>query len=121
MGMSKVQDKYRGCLLGLAAGDAMGLTVDNKSWEQIQESYGPNGLLGYDLQEDYAEITSHTQLAAYLCNALLPDGAMWLPVRGILCAAVPMTVMVVLYRNSTHYQWVINIGRRVIAKKKPAA
>ena len=69
--MSKVQDKYRGCLLGLAAGDAMGLTVDNKSWEQIQESYGPNGLLGYDLQEDYAEITSHTQLAAYLCNALL--------------------------------------------------
>lgn len=69
--MSKVQDKYRGCLLGLAAGDAMGLTVDNKSWEQIQESYGPNGLLGYDLQEDFAEITSHTQLAAYLCNALL--------------------------------------------------
>ena len=55
--MSKVQDKYRGCLLGLAAGDAMGLTVDNKSWEQIQESYGPNGLLGYDLQEDFAEIT----------------------------------------------------------------
>lgn len=69
--MSKVQDKYRGCLLGLAAGDAMGLTVDNKSWEQIQESYGPNGLLGYDLQEDYAEITSHTQLAAYIGNALL--------------------------------------------------
>ena len=56
--MSKVQDKYRGCLLGLAAGDAMGLTVDNKSWEQIQESYGPNGLLGYDLQEDFAEITA---------------------------------------------------------------
>ena len=70
--MSKVQDRYRGCLLGLAAGDAMGLPVDNKSWEQIQQAYGPNGLLGYDLQrEEFAEISSYTQLCAYLCNSLL--------------------------------------------------
>ena len=37
---------YRGCLLGLAVGDAMGYTVDSKSWAEIQEDYGPNGLLG---------------------------------------------------------------------------
>ena len=64
-------DAYRGCLLGLAVGDAMGLPVDDMHWEDIQESYGPQGLLGYDLRSDYAEITSYTQLAAYLCNALL--------------------------------------------------
>ena len=40
---------YRGCLLGLAVGDAMGYTVDSRSWREIQEDYGPNGLLGYDL------------------------------------------------------------------------
>ena len=28
---------YRGCLLGLAVGDAMGHTVDEKSWQDIQE------------------------------------------------------------------------------------
>jgi len=63
---------YRGCLLGLAVGDAMGYTVEDKSWNEIQEEYGPGGLLGYDLkEEDYAPVTSHTQIAAFLCNGLL--------------------------------------------------
>ena len=65
------QHAYRGCLLGLAVGDAMGYTVDSRSWKEIQEDYGPNGLLGYDLCNGYAEITSYTQLAAFTCNGLL--------------------------------------------------
>lgn len=64
-------DAYRGCLLGLAVGDAMGMPVDDMRWEDIQENYGPHGLLGYDLRSDYAEITSYSQVCAYLCNALL--------------------------------------------------
>ena len=47
--MAVSQSSYRGCLLGLAVGDAMGYTVDSRSWQEIQEDYGPNGLLGYDL------------------------------------------------------------------------
>ena len=62
---------YRGCLLGLAVGDAMGSTVDNKNWEEICRDYGPNGLLGYDLQHEYAEVTSYTQLAVFAANGLL--------------------------------------------------
>lgn len=62
---------YRGCLLGLAVGDAMGYTVDKKTWDQICEDYGPNGLLGYDLANGCAEITSYTQYAAFLCNGML--------------------------------------------------
>ena len=62
---------YRGCLLGLAVGDAMGYTVDSKTWEQIQEDYGPYGLQGYDLVNGYADVTSHTQLAFFTCNGLL--------------------------------------------------
>ena len=49
----------------------MGYTVDSRSWPEIQEDYGPNGLLGYDLVNGYAEITSYTQLAAFTCNGLL--------------------------------------------------
>ena len=64
-------DFYRGCLLGLAVGDAMGMPVDDMTLEEIRESYGPHGLLGYDLRGDFAEITSYTQVAAYICNALL--------------------------------------------------
>lgn len=69
--MANKLDAYRGCLLGLAVGDAMGLPVDDMTWDEIQESYGPHGLLGYDLRSDYAEITSYTQVCAYVCNALL--------------------------------------------------
>ncbi len=61
----------RGCLLGLAVGDAMGYTVDTRTWAQIQEDYGPYGLMGYDLVNGYADVTSHTQLAAFSCNGLL--------------------------------------------------
>ncbi len=61
----------RGCLLGLAVGDAMGYTVDKKNWEEICADYGPNGLLGYDLANGCAEITSYTQLAAFAANGLL--------------------------------------------------
>lgn len=63
---------YRGCLLGMAVGDALGYSIDEKTWQEICESYGPNGLLGFDLQsQDFATITSYTQIAAYLCNGLL--------------------------------------------------
>ena len=70
--MEKNLSLYRGCLLGMAIGDAMGYAIDGKSWDEIQENYGPNGLLGYDLQEfEYAQVTSYTQFAAFLCNGLL--------------------------------------------------
>ncbi len=70
--MEKNLPFYRGCLLGMAVGDAMGHTVSDKTWEEIQAMYGPNGLLGYDLQDtEYAQISSYTQVAAFLCNGLL--------------------------------------------------
>ena len=64
-------DSYLGCMLGLAVGDAMGYTVDSQSWQEIAANYGPNGLLGYDLVNGYADVTSYTQLAAFTCNGLL--------------------------------------------------
>ena len=69
--MAMRRSSYRGCLLGMAVGDAMGYTVDSRSWQEIKEDYGPNGLLGYDLVNGYANVTSYTQLAAFSCNGLL--------------------------------------------------
>ncbi len=69
--MAAQRTSYRGCLLGMAVGDAMGYTVDSRYWPEIQEDYGPNGLMGYDLVNGYAEISSYTQLAAFTCNGLL--------------------------------------------------
>ena len=69
--MSENLSAYRGCLLGLAVGDAMGCAVDKKTLEQIRADYGPNGLLGYDLVNGCADVTSYTQLAAFVANGLL--------------------------------------------------
>lgn len=69
--MEKKLSAYQGCLLGLAVGDAMGYPVDKKSWDEIADMYGPNGLLGYDLANGSADNTSYTQLAAFAYNGLL--------------------------------------------------
>ena len=61
----------RGCVLGMAIGDAMGYTVEEMSIGEIRREYGPDGLLGYDLRNGSAEVTSYTQVAAYVANALL--------------------------------------------------
>ncbi len=83
---------YRGCLLGLAVGDAMGNTVDRKTWLEIQEDYGPNGLLGYDLVNGYADVTSYTQLAAFTCNGLLL-GITWGQMKGRMAPYVRYIAM----------------------------
>ena len=69
--MGDLYSMFRGCVLGLAVGDAMGNTVDRQSLIEIRADYGPNGLLGYDLVNGCADVTSYTQLAAFSANGLL--------------------------------------------------
>lgn len=83
---------YKGCLLGLAIGDAMGYTIDHKTLTQIREDYGPNGLLGYDLANGYADTTSYTQIAAYVCNGLL-FGMTRGQLRGVMAPCVRYIAM----------------------------
>lgn len=90
--MRAERQTYLGCLLGLAVGDAMGYTVDHKSWAKIQADYGPNGLMGYDLVNGYADVTSYTQLAAFTCNGLLL-GITWGRMRGRMAPYVRYIAM----------------------------
>ena len=69
--MAHKQEKTRNVLLRMAVGDAMGHTIDRRSLDEIRNDYGPNGLMGYDLVNGYADITSYTQLAAFTANGLL--------------------------------------------------
>lgn len=62
---------YRGCLLGMAVGDAMGTPVEGKRYSEICEAYGPAGLRGYDTANGLAEISSYSQVFFFACNGLL--------------------------------------------------
>lgn len=63
--------KYRGCLLGGAAGDALGFPVEFLTDEQIFQRYGENGITKYELYNDVAEISDDTQLTLFTANGLL--------------------------------------------------
>ena len=65
------REMIRGALLGMAVGDAMGYSVDSRNLEEICRDYGPNGILGYDLTNGYADVSSYTQVAAFTVNGLL--------------------------------------------------
>ncbi len=101
--MGDKQNIFRGCLLGLAVGDAMGYTVDSKTLGEICEDYGPNGLLGYDLVNGYADVTSYTQLAAFAANGLLL-GLTRGQLRGVMAPPVRYIAMAVReWSRSQHY------------------
>ena len=67
--MDDLKSAYRGCLLGLAVGDALGYPADKLTLAQIREDFGPGGLMGY--AGDCGRVTSHTQLCAFTANGLL--------------------------------------------------
>ena len=66
---------FKGCLLGMAVGDAMGAPVDGKNYRDICQMCGPSGLLGYDSANGLAELTSYSQVALFAANGLLAGAA----------------------------------------------
>ncbi|MEE1086540.1 MAG: ADP-ribosylglycohydrolase family protein [Schaedlerella sp.] len=64
-------DKYRGCLIGGAAGDALGYAVEFLDEATIFSRYGENGITEYDLIDGVAEISDDTQMTLFTANGLL--------------------------------------------------
>ena len=68
-------DKYRGCLLGGGAGDALGYVVEFQSRRSIIDRYGPRGITDYELHGGVAEISDDTQMTLFTAAGLLRAGA----------------------------------------------
>lgn len=65
-------DKYRGCLLGGAAGDALGYAIEFNREETIAARYGSRGIRDYQLDErGLAPFSDDTQMTLYTANSLL--------------------------------------------------
>lgn len=64
-------DKYRGCLIGGAAGDALGYAVEFLSEDAIFDKYGKNGITEYELINGVAQISDDTQMTLFTANGLL--------------------------------------------------
>ena len=64
-------DKYRGCLIGGAAGDALGYAVEFLSEGTIFGRYGESGIMEYELTNGVAQISDDTQMSLFTANGLL--------------------------------------------------
>lgn len=64
-------DKYRGCLIGGAAGDALGYAVEFLEDTAIFQKYGAQGITEYDLTAGVAQISDDTQMTLFTANGLL--------------------------------------------------
>lgn len=69
--MMKDIDKYRGCLIGGAAGDALGYCVEFLEIPDIYSQYGKNGITEYTLVNGVAEISDDTQMTLFTATGLL--------------------------------------------------
>ena len=65
------QDRFRGCLIGGAAGDALGYEVEFKNELQIFSRYGERGITSYELHGGKALISDDTQMTLFTAQGLL--------------------------------------------------
>ena len=78
----KSLDLVRGSLIGGAAGDALGYTVEFSSYHRIISEYGARGITEYELSGGIAEISDDTQMTLFTANGIL-TGATRLCMRGM--------------------------------------
>lgn len=81
--MRKNLDKIRGCLIGGAAGDALGYAIEFTQEDEIFKKYGPEGISEYELRNGVAQISDDTQMTLFTANGLLYATTRWF-LRGLL-------------------------------------
>jgi len=81
--MKRNLDKFRGCLIGGAAGDALGYPVEFLSEHFLDVKFGKSGITEYMLRDGMARISDDTQMTLFTANGLL-FGSTRGCVRGIM-------------------------------------
>jgi ADP-ribosyl-[dinitrogen reductase] hydrolase len=70
----QLADKYSGCLLGGAVGDALGCPVEFMSMNEIRSKYGRDGILDFEeTSGGVGAITDDTQMSLFTAEGLLRE------------------------------------------------
>lgn len=64
-------NKFKGCLIGGAVGDALGYAVEFMRADDIFQKYGKDGITEYELRHGVAEISDDTQMTLFTAAGLL--------------------------------------------------
>lgn len=113
-------NKFKGCLIGGAVGDALGYAVEFLSASDIFKKYGENGITEYELHNGIAEISDDTQMTLFTATGLLVGTTRGMT-RGIMGDYAECYIAYSYrdwYRTQTekyplpeeyHYSWLVNI------------
>lgn len=66
-----MRDRYRGCLLGGAVGDALGYPIEFEKEDTIQKQYGPQGIQTLSQAGRPACISDDTQMTLFAANGIV--------------------------------------------------
>ena len=70
----QLSDRYAGCLLGGAVGDALGRPVEFMSIGEIRKQFGPEGILDFaDMAGGIGAVTDDTQMTLFTAEGLLGE------------------------------------------------
>lgn len=68
---TELSQKFRGCILGGAAGDALGFATENLSRQRIREKF--RSVTDYKVRPGYGYFTDDTQLTVLMAESLIED------------------------------------------------
>ena len=117
--------KYRGCLLGGAAGDALGYPVEFLGENEIIGKYGPGGIQEYKLRQGLALISDDTQMTMFTATGLLVGTTRGMT-RGVM-GPYPGYIALAYgdwlrtqkpYPQEHCYSWLMNV-RELFARRAP--
>lgn len=112
-------DKFRGCMIGGAVGDALGYAVEFLREKQIFSKYGRPGITEYSKENGVAIISDDTQMTLFTANGLL-HGTTRKKTRGIMgsYSSYIQLMYKCWYRTQTEcyplkddflYSWLLNV------------
>ena len=112
-------NKFKGCLIGGAVGDALGYAVEFMPAASIFKKYGVDGITEYELRNGVAEISDDTQMTLFTATGLLLGTTRGMT-RGIMgdCTDYITRSYSDWYRTQTesyplpevcHYSWLVNL------------
>lgn len=113
-------NKFKGCLIGGAVGDALGYAVEFLPASSIFQKYGETGITEYELQHGIAEISDDTQMTLFTATGLLVGTTRGMT-RGIMGDYAECYIAYSYrdwYRTQTekyplpeefHYSWLVNV------------
>ena len=91
LGMKSVpslEDRFQGCVLGLAIGDALGYPTEFLSLPEIQKRYGPNGI--QELSGNPALHSDDTQTSMAVARALIESELVSAGAQALYVGSLPI-------------------------------